>query len=268
MTAGLLRAALWYAGRGWRVHPLRPRHKLPLLRGWPDQATTDPDTIRRWCAETPDANVGIATGPASGLLVLDADTADALAGLPGTLPEGPTVRTARGAHCYMMHPDGDAPTTRSHLWPGVDTRGRGGYIVAPPSIHPSGHVYEWTTRPTVPLPTPPDWLLDRLTPPPPPPRREVEFSDPAGASRYAAAALRRECEAVAQAGPGTRNATLNAAAYSLGTLAGAGLIDPVVVAEALSRAALAAGLTAREVERTVASGLRAGAANPREVTHV
>jgi hypothetical protein len=261
-------AALWYARHGWPVHPLRPRAKTPLLAGWTDRATTDHATIRRWWTGWPDAGVGIATGAGSGLLVLDLDGPEALDHLPGALPEAPTVATARGCHVYMAFPDGDMPTTKAALWPGVDTRGRGGFIIAPPSVHPSGHVYQWTVRPDTPLPPAPDWLVARLRPPPAPPPRPMAYRDPAGAGRYAAAALRRECEAVAQAGPGTRNHALNRAAHALGTLAGAGALDAEAIAESLARAALAAGLDRRETERTIASGLRAGMVNPREVRNV
>lgn len=268
MNTDMMTAALWYARQGWPVHPLRPRAKTPLLSGWPDHATTDHATIRRWWTDTPAANIGIATGPGSGLLVLDLDGPGTLDQLPGPPPDAPNVATARGRHVYMAHPDGDMPTTRAGLWPGVDTRGRGGFIIAPPSVHPSGHIYTWTVRPDTRLPPPPEWLVDRLTPPPAPPPRPMAYKDPAGAGRYAAAALRRECEAVAQAGPGARNAALNRAAHALGTLAGAGALAPEAIAESLARAALAAGLDRRETERTIASGLRAGMACPREVSHV
>src|SRR5690349_5420763 len=72
-------AAASLAGVGWRVHPLRPGSKLPLLTAWPERATVDAATVAAWWTQTPAANVGIATG--AGVFVLDVDTAD---GKPGT----------------------------------------------------------------------------------------------------------------------------------------------------------------------------------------
>ena len=73
MTDGnqLLQVALWYAERGWPVHPLKPGSKKPTLKDWPNQATTDSEQIRAWWAKTPDANIGLASGERSGLIVID-----------------------------------------------------------------------------------------------------------------------------------------------------------------------------------------------------
>jgi hypothetical protein len=72
----LIRAALSYASRGWRVHPLRPGTKVPVLADWTNRATTDPEAIVTWwTGEYHGHNLGIATGRASNLFVLDVDTA-------------------------------------------------------------------------------------------------------------------------------------------------------------------------------------------------
>jgi hypothetical protein len=71
MPDELIKAALRYAARGWRVIPLRRVSKRPLISGWQIKATTDPKTIRHWWEEWPHANIGIVTG--SGLLVLGFD---------------------------------------------------------------------------------------------------------------------------------------------------------------------------------------------------
>ena len=86
-----------------------------------------------------------------------------------------------------------------------------------------------------------------------------------GASRYAEVALSRELERVALAASGERNTVLNRAAFALGQLACAGLLDPGAVAAALGGAAMATGLDRREIEKTLASGLKAGMASPRGV---
>ena len=159
-------AALAYAARGWRVHPLRPRDKLPKLKQWPERASTDPDTIRRWWAKEPTANIGIATG--SGLLVLDVDGDQGRESLNGHhLPPTVTARTGGGGWHYFFQVDGETRNT-TNLLPHVDTRGDGGYIVAAPSIHPdTGAAYTWAdglSPDDLPLAPALQWLVDALRP--------------------------------------------------------------------------------------------------------
>jgi hypothetical protein len=74
MNAGdLARAAISYARRGLRVHPIRPDQKLPLLDDWPSRAALDPRTIESWWRRWPTANIAIATGGETRLLVVDVD---------------------------------------------------------------------------------------------------------------------------------------------------------------------------------------------------
>lgn len=150
MNNAIPAAALSYAARGWHVLPLEPRGKKPLGKLVPHglkDATTDADTIRAWWAAEPDANVGIATGH-GGLVVVDVDNpkaAQALRDVVGDLPVTPSVVTSKGAHLYYWHPEtiGNSP---GGLPAGIDVRGLGGYVVAPPSVHPSGDVYTWDTE--------------------------------------------------------------------------------------------------------------------------
>lgn len=170
MAAPMLTAALEYAARGWRVLPVRPRSKLPAIERWPERATCDPERIEPYWRAHPDHNVGIATGPESGLLVLDVD-GDPRALLAGReLPPTPTQRTGGGGwqclYRWVAALDG-IPTTRAGILPHVDTRGAGGYVVAPPSIHPSGRPYAWApglTPADVALADPPRWLIELLRP--------------------------------------------------------------------------------------------------------
>jgi hypothetical protein len=76
MSATNMDWALEYGQLGWRVHPCRPGDKKPILEDWPKRATTDPTLIERWWGRTPDANIGVATGPGSGTFVLDVDGPD------------------------------------------------------------------------------------------------------------------------------------------------------------------------------------------------
>jgi len=113
-------------------------------------ATIDEATIFGWWRRWPGANVGIVTGMASGLLVLDIDPrhggVESLALLErehGSLPETAEVSTGGGGrHILFLHP-GFRVKNRANMMPGVDVRGDDGYIVAPPSLHASGRRYEW-----------------------------------------------------------------------------------------------------------------------------
>jgi len=146
-----LEAALKYRSFGWSVIPFRAGTKRPMVR-WRQFQTARPseDTLRRWFADHPDANLGIVTGRVSDLVVLDIDPKfggdDSLIELEhrhGPLPETPEVLTGGGGrHLYFRHPGGEL-RNRVNLLPGIDLRGDGGVIVAPPSIHPSGRPYVW-----------------------------------------------------------------------------------------------------------------------------
>jgi putative DNA primase/helicase len=163
------------------VFPLLPRDKVPLLRthGFKD-ATTDAATIRACWAATPAANVGGVPGPA-GFVVLDLDgpEAEAEAQRLGLMAEPcPTVQTVRGRHLWFRHPGGHIG---NHQWaiPGhvgdhIDVRANAGYVLMPPSVHPTGAVYEWLTGFgfDVPAPDLPPRVIEMLrapaAPPPPP----------------------------------------------------------------------------------------------------
>jgi len=147
-------AAARYLALGWSVLPLRHREKRPLLR-WEDlqQARTDAATVAQWFAHWPNANIGIVTGEISNLIVLDVDPKhggdDSLSELErrfGALPETVEAQTGGGGrHLYFAHPGSLVPN-RVGLMQGIDLRGDGGYIVAPPSLHPSGQLYAWAPK--------------------------------------------------------------------------------------------------------------------------
>lgn len=256
-----------YCSRGWALHPLKG--KLPHLKNWQQKASINPNTFMQWLKAWPNANIGIITGITSNLLVLDVDGVEGLNSIKGLdLPDTPTVITARGYHYYYQFPEvlKEISTTRSGLLPGVDTRGRGGFITAPPSIHETGHLYTWIKSPSTVPAAPPKWLIKLLLPP-----IKTACALPLlilkEGSRYAQVALTNESLAVATAPIGTRNARLNQAAFSMGTLAATGRIDINIVAESLARSALNAGLCQSEIEKTLCSGLSAGMKHPREVSH-
>jgi len=176
--------------------------------------------------------------------------------LGGVMPDGPEVRTGGGGRHSWFRPTGYG--NRVRLLPGVDWRGAGGYVLAPPSRHASGSAYAWVRRPGERLPEGPPVLRELIAGP-------AIFHDDrpiAHPDRYAAAALEAETDRVARAPVGTRNDTLNRAAFALGRLVGAGLLDATEVAYELDAAARHAGLGRAEIRRTIRSGMTAGRRQP------
>jgi len=166
--------ALGYADKGLQVIPIKGKYgtdaadsKRPLISKW-EQVKATQTLIKQWYKEWPLANVGLRTGQDSGTLVLDID------GLKGKesmqnkdLPPTWVAHTRRGHHYYFKWLDtlDKVPTTKVGILPGVDTRGNGGYVVAPPSLYYDGAKYKWEKGGEVfnsPLATPPAWLVDIL----------------------------------------------------------------------------------------------------------
>ncbi|MGW0245101.1 bifunctional DNA primase/polymerase [Nocardia goodfellowii] len=134
-------AALKYAAQGIELFPLKPRTKIPLTEHGMKDATANQTQVLEWWQQWPQANIGVR--PAEGLVVLDVDprSGGTLESL-GPLPETWTARTGGGGwHLWFRHPE----KTRGKLagCSGVDIKTHHGYLVAPPSIHPDGGVYEW-----------------------------------------------------------------------------------------------------------------------------
>ena len=172
IAVAYVRAASWYVRRGLHVHPLIPGSKKPLLEEWQKRATTNPQTIAEWWKNWPAAGVGIATGSESGVIVVDVDPrhggGDALEEIErehGEMPETWIAHTANGGrHFYFRHPGGRVGN-RAGLLPGVDVRGDGGYVVAPPTELEGGRRYLWPVGygpDEVALAEAPEWLLDRI----------------------------------------------------------------------------------------------------------
>ncbi len=149
---------LQLAAAGFRVFPLRPKDKKPLAgSSGCTEATTDTEQLCRWWEKHPTANIGLATGRTSSdkyLTVIDLDI-DKEKGKDGfaecyewqkennlIFPETLTVKTGRGGLHLFFYTDEEFRNT-TNLLPAVDVRGEGGYIVAPPSIHPNGNRYEF-----------------------------------------------------------------------------------------------------------------------------
>lgn len=173
----LRRSAVWYAKFGWAVFPLKPREKVPMTANGFKDASKEVAQIMRWWNQWPDANIGIATGALSGFWVLDVDkdhggydTLEKLLNDYTPFERTPESLTgAGGNHVLFTMPDFDIRNNAgTKLGQGLDIRGNGGYIVAPPSIHPNGNVYQWdiSLRPSdQALAAAPVWLLDKLKEP-------------------------------------------------------------------------------------------------------
>lgn len=171
MSAHILRAALQIAERGLYVLPCQPRGKRPATVHGVKDATTNFGVIERWWRQEPNFNIGVATGAMSGIMVVDVDDLDAEAELKKleaqhtALPATVESVTARGRHLFFKWPNRDVRNSASKLAPGLDVRGTGGYIIAPPSLHPCGRRYCWSVDSASTFAAVPGWLLDMIIAP-------------------------------------------------------------------------------------------------------
>jgi len=285
----LLGAALAGADRGWPAFPLVEGAKVPKipsahpvgapLRGKCKgecgrhghglyDASTDAGQLVEWWERWPRANVGWRTG--IDFDALDIDVKDGAPGLGtlarildehGCLPPAPSVSTPSGGLHFYFRPTGHG--NAAGFAPGLDWRGAGGYVVAPPSTV-GGKRYEWGVGPSVGLPAAPAWLVSLLRPArtPPPPRGPIVRRS---SSAYARRALEGELGRLAMAAVGERNHQLNRSAFALGQLVAAGALGAREVVEPLAAVAERIGLGAVEAEASIRSGLGAGMAQPRNV---
>ena len=282
-----LGTALWLLGRGLWPVPMSPpddRHspspgKAPLGRGW-GKAKPSPARLRAVYRHHPGAGVGLLLGPDAGVIDLETDDPEAAAAelrrlFPAGMPPTMGWRSERGEHRLFAWDE----RLRGLGLPGVVTLAGGALelrlggagkqvaSVCPPSMSAGGRARTWNgCWFIVPLPRELAAQVRRLG------RsrrgrsrsRPVPHPCPGGrVSRYAAAALEREVEAVRGSEPGCRNRTLNRAAFSLGQLVAAGALSRGVVEWALRSAARDCGLGEREAERTIRGGIEAGLLTPR-----
>ena len=269
-------AALEYAVMGYSVFPAGGKKPLVPWKEFQSRCATD-EEIEVWWGKHSGANIALVTGAVSGIIVLDIDGAEGYAALDARgfeIPETVHARTARGDHYVFEHPGfevrnfagGPSGEQLAH----VDLRGDGGFVIAPPSRHPSGADYEWVTSPFDRKPaSAPEWLLGlarsqtaSATAPPSQPRSSI--GDARVSEQYLRAALEGETDKVCQAREGKRNEQLNASAFALGQLVSAGM-NEALITEELGRAARAAGLDEKEIVSTLRSGIDAGMREPREI---
>lgn len=149
--------ALKYAKKGLKMIPVAPKSKRPILPDWVNASSLEEDTLREWFDHT-ENNIGIVTGKASGIIVIDIDSSDEIDGrqslaemeakMGSFLPETVTSRTQSGGlHLWFRYPNG-VETIRGKvgILPKVDTRADGNQVVVYPSIGEKGS-YEWINDP-------------------------------------------------------------------------------------------------------------------------
>jgi hypothetical protein len=295
--------ALEYARRGWHVFPCWPGDKSPCVGNDRDEAgrpiqktgglykaTTDENQIRAWWQRWPNAMIGVRMGATSGVWAIDPD-----APKDETRPDGRATwarltnqhgavhthahRTPGGGQHLLFKWDATRPITNKEgqlKRSGINVRGEGGYVIAPPSINSDGRAYEIVE----PLDyfnftDAPNWLYELVLTPSISEQAQAKAERPFPKSGgrnnrpYAEAALRAETNAVASCTDGNRNNLLNTSAFNLGTLVGAGELSEGEVIGALFDAAVACGLVAddgqRAVMATINSGLSEGIKHPRDI---
>lgn len=258
-------------------------------------ATKDPEEIAyRWSNAHRGANIAGAMGAVSGVFALDIDAKGDVNGFESLakLEERYSVLPASwrsatpsaGEHRFFRQPDGWSLRNKVGLriyhldgtrtvFPGLDIRTTGGSVALPPSRKPHG-AYRWLDHPLqTPLADAPEWLLKLAIDPPLPPRNPappLRLDALDRAARYVGAAVDSECRTLAQMAAGSgRNQQLFQAAANLGEFVGASLLPQSMAEDALERAAGECGLLQEDgphaVRMTIASGMRRGMANPREV---
>ena len=267
--ARLLAAAMAYQRRGWYLFPTGGADgKHPAVR-WGTAASNDLEQILTWFTLDGFTGIGIACGP-SHLYVVDVDAykpeaAESLRWLtkngyllPRTLS---AVTPSGGAHYYyaagpaLRNSNTSLPGIERKLG-GVDSRGDGGFVVAPPTRRADGVEYAFLPERWAAQPAPcPNWLRPNAAPAPPPgpspTARTVQPLEQIERVHYAFDALRKCARSVESAEQGTRQTTLFQAASTLGRLVARGYIERLPVEQELSVAARTAGLGAKEIRSTL-----------------
>jgi Bifunctional DNA primase/polymerase, N-terminal len=224
---------------------------------WSRDSTNDPAVITAALSHGP-RNIGIDCGK-SRFLVVDGDRAGAFAAYAASvgqmIPVTFTVATYKGAHSYLRQPVGAPLGNGAGDLSGyaIDIRGRGGFVVAPGSVHETGIIYKPVDTRT-PVAPAPGWLIAALRPVP-------QAAGAAGQrlARHSASAygrLRGVVATVLNAMPGERNNSLYWSACRAAEMVAAGEVDQHAAADVLTQAGEAIGLGSGEVEATIASALR------------
>lgn len=244
--------------------------KRPVTQHGFQDATHDAVEIQRQFASPGAAMIGVPTGEVSGFFCLDLDVKNGGGGLEWLaanqhrLPDTRRHKTrSGGVHLLFAMPQGRIiRNSAGRIAAGVDVRGNGGYIIAPPS---PGYLVDEAMAPA----PAPAWLLDLIDPPKAPeaPRPAPAPRQSGDGTRYGMTALDNECQAILSAPDGAKHDTLNRAAFSIGGLVAAGELIEGPAFAALASAL--AGIRHRcedfpAAQKTLRDAFRAGMAKPRE----
>ena len=259
--------ALRYASKGKPVFPCHIK-KTPLTENGFKDATTETNQIKNWWLEHPEASIGMPTGKKSGVWVLDVDLPDGVSSLAQLeqdnekLPETLAQKTGSGGFQYFFsYPGTKIKNSAGKIGKDIDVRGDGGYVILPPSHHPSGNDYEWLSS-LQPV-SAPQWLLSMVSGPLKKQKGRIYDTEN---TPYGQRALADELAAVSMSCEGSRNDQLNRSAFNLGQLVAGGELNLGTVRAALQSAAIGVGLKEIESEKTISSGLDAGMQEPRYPT--
>ena len=286
-TSGPLERALEYAAQGWPVFPCRSAdefdsdtgevlpEKSPLISNGFRGATLNERLIRELWKRNPDAVIGVPTGERIDAWVLDLDLKtnangrEWLAEIEAAndpLPDTMRVATANGGeHIFFKYVPG--VRNRGRLGAGVDVRGEGGFVVGAGSVMADGREYRLLND--HPVADAPDWLLALVLPPPPTETRSDYHYEPGENQAYVERAMEYELSELASTQPGNRGYQLNASAFSIGQLVGAGAVSRDEAEHGLYAAAVSCGVVQKDGEREarakIRRGLDSGIRQPRNI---
>jgi hypothetical protein len=272
-------AALAYIRRGWPVFVLgrskRPVANCPACRTAGREhdpaacpcltchgfhaATTSPARLAAMLAAVPRGLLAIRTGTAAGLAIIDIDPRNGGQVDPALMTPTAAVATGGGGwHLYYRHPGGPLLAALPGR-AGVDVKADGGYVVAPPSVHPgTTRAYRWAgDRPVCEMPP----ALAAALAPPPAAVRPAPLSGPVPARRAGGissppALLTAHLRAVQTAPEGRRRVTLYGAARGIARMVTAGAITEADAIAALTAAGLAAQQTERDIRAAIEGAFR------------
>lgn len=262
-----LSAALDLIQLGFKIFPIAAGEKVPAIkggRGFKD-AVDDEGIIEAWSRDYPNANVGVACGEVSGIIVVDIDprnggmeTVRSLRQRGFELPPTISVFTpSGGVHGYYRYQDG-LSGSRNPLGAGIDVQSNGKYVVAPPSRLSDGRGYSWRRAPFGDsFPPLPQWVVKRLTPPKP---TRTPFYEPV---RGDPGDLTGPMVFLETMTAGERNKVLFWAACRAGDMMRKGEISETEAISQLMAAGARAGLDQGEMPKTIRSGIRKGISGQR-----
>ncbi len=142
----MIEKALYYLSKGFSVIPINEKSKTPAISSWKEFQNRKPTEkeLHLWFSNGNKRNIGIVTGRISGLAVVDLDSDKAVEfAKDNKFPQTPFSKTGKGYQAYYRFKEGTRNFQKRDDLPDIDLRAEGGYVVAPPSIHPNGKQYQW-----------------------------------------------------------------------------------------------------------------------------